>query len=52
MQRQQAVRRVAIFDAPVAGDGTPVTFDNCWHHARHWELDVPEPLSAGREEWN
>ncbi len=50
MQHRDAVRRVAIFDAPVPGDGTPVMFSNRWHHGLHWELDLPEALTAGREE--
>jgi pimeloyl-ACP methyl ester carboxylesterase len=49
-QHREAVRRVAIFDAPVPGDGTPVMFNNRWHHALHWELDFPEALTAGRED--
>ena len=49
-QHRDAVRRLAIFDAPVPGDGTPVMFANRWHHGLHWELDLPEALTAGREE--
>jgi pimeloyl-ACP methyl ester carboxylesterase len=49
-QHRDAVRRVAIFDAPVPGDGTPVMFNNRWHHGLHWELDFPEALTAGRED--
>jgi pimeloyl-ACP methyl ester carboxylesterase len=49
-QHRQAVRRIAIFDVPVPGDGTPVMFNNRWHHGLHWELDFPEALTAGREE--
>ena len=49
-QHRDAVRRLAIFDVPVPGDGTPVMFTNRWHHALHWELDFPEALTAGREE--
>jgi pimeloyl-ACP methyl ester carboxylesterase len=49
-QHREAVRRVAIFDVPVPGDGTPVMFNNRWHHALHWELDFPEALTAGRED--
>ena len=48
-QHRQAVRRLAIFDVPVPGDGTPVMFNNRWHHGLHWELDFPEALTAGRE---
>ena len=49
-QHRQAVRRIAIFDAPVPGDGTPVMFNNRSHHGLHWELDLPETLTAGRED--
>ena len=49
-QHRDAVRRVAIFDAPVPGDGTPAMFNNRWHHGLHWELDFPEALTAGRED--
>ena len=49
-QHRDAVRRMAIFDAPVPGDGTPVMFNNRWHHGLHWELDFPEALTAGRED--
>jgi pimeloyl-ACP methyl ester carboxylesterase len=38
-QHREAVRRVAIFDVPVPGDGTPVMFNNRWHHGLHWELE-------------
>lgn len=49
-QHREAVRRMVIFDAPVPGDGTPVMFNNRWHHGLHWELDFPEALTAGRED--
>lgn len=49
-QHRGAVERMAIFDAPVPGDGTPVMFNNRWHHGLHWELDFPEALTAGRED--
>jgi len=49
-QHRNAVRRLAIFDVPVLGDGTPVMFANRWHHGLHWELDFPEALTAGRED--
>jgi pimeloyl-ACP methyl ester carboxylesterase len=49
-QHRDAVRRMAIFDAPVPGDGTPVMFSNRWHHGLHWEQDFPEALTAGRED--
>lgn len=49
-QHRDAVRRLAIFDVPVPGDGTPVFFNNRWHHGLHWEADLPEELTAGRED--
>ena len=49
-QHRDAIRRLAIFDAPVPGDGTPVMFNNRWHHGLHWEIDFPETLTAGRED--
>ena len=49
-QHRDAVKRLAIFDVLVPGDGTPVMFANRWHHGLHWELDFPEALTAGRED--
>ena len=49
-QHRAAVRRLAIFDVPVPGDGTPVMSAGRWHHGLHWELDFPEALTAGRED--
>ncbi|MFO1319670.1 MAG: alpha/beta hydrolase [Burkholderiales bacterium] len=49
-QHRDAVRRMAIFDVPVPGDGTTVFFDNRWHHGLHWEPDFAEALTVGREE--
>jgi len=49
-QHRDAVKRLAIFDVPVPGDGTPVMFASRWHHGLHWELDFPEALTAGRED--
>ena len=49
-QHREAVRRVAIFDVTLPGDGTSVFFTNRWHHALHWELDFPEALTVGRED--
>ena len=49
-QHRDAVKRLAIFDVPVPGDGTPVMFANRWHHGLHWELDFPEALTTGRED--
>ena len=49
-QHRDAVKRLAIIDVPLPGDGTPVMFANRWHHGLHWELDFPEALTAGRED--
>jgi pimeloyl-ACP methyl ester carboxylesterase len=49
-QHRDAVRRLAIFDVPVPGDGTPTFFNNRWYHGLHWEVDFPEALTAGRED--
>ena len=49
-QHRDTVKRLAIFDVPVPGDGTPVMFASRWHHGLHWELDFPEALTAGRED--
>jgi len=48
-QHRNAVRRLVAFDAPVPGDSTPAMFANRWHHGLHWELDLPEALTAGHE---
>lgn len=45
----EAVRRLAILDVVIPGDGTDVMYMNRWHHAFHWVPDVPEALTAGRE---
>lgn len=49
-QHRDAVRRMAILDVPVPGDGTPEFFANRWHHGLHREPDLPEALTAGRED--
>jgi pimeloyl-ACP methyl ester carboxylesterase len=49
-QHRDAVRRMVIFDVPVPGDGTPVFFNDRWHHGLHRELDLPEALITGRED--
>ena len=49
-QHREVVRRVAIFDVPIPGDGTSLFFNNRWHHGFHWESDLPEELTAGRED--
>lgn len=49
-QHRDAVKRMAIFDVPVPGDGTQVMYGNRWHHGLHWEMDFPEALTVGRED--
>lgn len=46
---RDAVRRLALLDVPIPGDGTDVLAAGRWHHAFHWIPDVPEALTAGRE---
>lgn len=49
--RPQVVRRLAMLDTGVPGDGSG-TFSQQgrrWHHAFHQTLDLPEALIAGRE---
>ena len=43
------VRKLALLDVPVPGDGTDVFWKGRWHHPFHWITDVPEALTAGRE---
>lgn len=43
------VRRLALLDVPIPGDGTDVFWAGRWHHPFHWIPDVPEALTAGRE---
>ena len=49
--RPGAVRRLAVLDATVPGDGSDVfaTSQGRWHHAFHRTPDLPEALIAGRE---
>lgn len=42
------VRAMAIFDAPVLGDGGPVEHHNRWHFGFHAIPDLPEALTKGR----
>ncbi|HEX5356513.1 MAG TPA: alpha/beta fold hydrolase [Aquabacterium sp.] len=49
-QHRDAVRGMAIFDAPVPGDGTILTALGRWHFGFHGEADLPEALVAGRED--
>ncbi|BAL24290.1 alpha/beta fold hydrolase [Azoarcus sp. KH32C] len=49
-QHRDAVRAMAIFDAPVPGDGSPLTGIARWHFGFHGEPDLPEAMVAGRED--
>jgi len=49
-QHRDAVTSMAIFDAPVPGDGSVLTAMGRWHFGFHAEADLPEALTAGREE--
>jgi len=47
---RQAVMSMAIFDAPVPGDGSVLTAMGRWHFGFHAESDLPEALIEGRED--
>ena len=47
---RQAVMSMAIFDAPVPGDGSVLTAMGRWHFGFHGESDLPEALIEGRED--
>lgn len=49
-QHRDAVRGMAIFDAPVPGDGSILTAMGRWHFGFHAEADLPEAMVAGRED--
>ena len=49
-QHRDAITAMAIFDAPVPGDGSTLTALGRWHFGFHAEADLPEALIAGREE--
>ena len=49
-QHREAVRAMAIFDAPVPGDDSPLNGIPRWHYGFHGKPDLPEALVAGREE--
>lgn len=49
-QHRDAITSMAIFDAPVPGDGSILTALGRWHFGFHAEADLPEALVAGREE--
>ncbi len=49
MAHPDMVRRLVFLDVPIPGDGTEAFYHNRWHHAFHWNLDLPEALTYGRE---
>lgn len=51
VQRPSAVRRLAILDVMIPGDGSELfaTSGGRWHHGFHRTPDLPETLIAGRE---
>ncbi len=49
-QFPERVLGMAIFDAPVPGDGGPVVHHARWHFGFHGLPDLPEALTAGRED--
>ncbi|MFM5895474.1 MAG: alpha/beta fold hydrolase [Novosphingobium sp.] len=42
---------MAVFDAPVPGDGGPVVHHARWHFGFHGLPDLPEALTEGREDF-
>lgn len=49
-QFAERVQAMAIFDAPVLGDGGPVEHHNRWHFGFHALPGLPEALTEGRED--
>src|SRR5215218_8460636 len=50
-QQPEAVRRLAILDVAIPGDGVDMAQGGRrWHHPFFRTLDLPEALCAGREE--
>jgi len=49
-QHREEVKAMAIFDAPVPGDGSILTAMGRWHFGFHSEADLPEAMVAGRED--
>lgn len=47
-QFPERIRAMAIFDAPVLGDGGPVEHHNRWHFGFHAIPGLPEALTKGR----
>ncbi len=49
-QFPERVRAMAVFDAPVLGDGGPVEHHARWHFGFHAIPGLPEALTEGRED--
>lgn len=49
-QFPERVTAMAIFDAPVLGDGGPIEHHGRWHFGFHALPGLPEVLTAGRED--
>lgn len=49
-QSPKRVIAMAIFDAPVLGDGSPIEHHNRWHFGFHGLPGLPEALTEGRED--
>lgn len=49
-QFSERVRALAIFDAPVLGDGGPIEHHSRWHFGFHGLPDLPEALTEARED--
>jgi pimeloyl-ACP methyl ester carboxylesterase len=49
-QFPERVRSMAIFDAPVLGDGGPIEHHGRWHFGFHGLPGLPEALTEGRED--
>ncbi len=49
-QFPQRVQAMAVFDAPVLGDGGPIEHHGRWHFGFHALPGLPEALTAGRED--
>lgn len=52
LDHPHAVRKLAILDVAIPGDGTPNISQGGqrWHHAFHQTPELPEELTAGRED--
>lgn len=49
-QLPDRVQSMAIFDAPVLGDGGPIEHHGRWHFGFHGIAGLPEALTEGRED--